>query len=87
MRTSLKKKPIQIYVEPSQDRALESLAKRKGVSKAAVIRLSLNKYLSEIPIEEDPALKIIAIGKSGKGDLSEKHDFYIGKYSGSQKRR
>jgi hypothetical protein len=56
------------------------------MSKAAIIRLSLNKYLSEIPIEEDPALKIIALGKSGKGNISERHDSYITRYSHHKKK-
>ena len=83
----LKKKPIQIYLEPSQDRALASMAQKQGVSKAAIIRLSLNKYLSEIPVREDPALNIVALGKSGRGDISETHDSYIAKYASIRKRR
>jgi hypothetical protein len=51
---SLKKKPIQIYIEPQQDYVLENLAKKRGLSKAEIIRKSLDKFLREIPLEEDP---------------------------------
>lgn len=78
---ALKKKPIQIYLEPDQDKVLEALSKKRGISKAALIRLSLDTYLKNIPLEDDPALRIIALGKSGKGDLAEKHDNYIARYS------
>lgn len=30
-----------------------------------------------IPIEQDPALKIIGLGRSGRGDLAENHDKYL----------
>ncbi len=84
---ALKKKPIQIYLQPDQDRALEIISKNKGISKAAIIRLSLDKYLEKIPLEDDPALRIIALGKSGKGDLAERHDDYIARYSLIKKKK
>ena len=48
----LKKKPIQIYIEPQQDYALTSLARKKRVSKAEIIRESLDRYLRAIPIKK-----------------------------------
>jgi hypothetical protein len=51
---SLKKKPIQIYIEPQQDYILGNLARKRGISKAEIIRKSLDKFLREIPLEEDP---------------------------------
>jgi hypothetical protein len=73
----LKKKPIQIYIEPRQDSALKHLAQRKGVSKAEIIRESLERYLQGIPLEEDPAMGIVGLGKSRRKDISERHDDYI----------
>jgi hypothetical protein len=32
---------------------------------------------SKCKIEDDPALKIIGLGHSGKGDLAERHDYYL----------
>ena len=77
---ALKKKPIQIYIEPQQDFVLATLARKKGISKAEIIRESLDKYLRAIPVEEDPALNLIGLGSSGKKDLSERHDTYLAQY-------
>jgi hypothetical protein len=82
----LRKKPIQIYIEPKQNDVLEVLSKKRGVSKAEIIRESLEKYLQELPIEEDPALGLIGLGSSGKKDLSEKHDQYLSKYASDKKK-
>jgi hypothetical protein len=83
---SLKKKPIQIYIEPQQDDVLENLSKKKGVSKAELIRESLTRYLNELPLEEDPAMGLIGLGSSGKGDLSDHHDRYLGRYHSSKRK-
>lgn len=85
MRT-LKKRPIQLYIEPGQANVLEVLSKKRGVSKSEIIRESIEKYLKELPIEEDPAMGLIGLGNSGKSDLSDKHDRYIARYAASRKR-
>jgi len=77
----LRKKPIQIYIEPRQEMSLKSLARRKGISKAEIIRLSLDKYLGDLPVEDDPALGIMGLGRSGKKDISERHDDYLAGYA------
>ena len=84
---ALKKKPIQVYIEPDQARALEAMSRSKGISKAAIMRESLAHYLTGTPVEEDPALGIVGIGKSGRGDLAERHDHYLEGYSTRKKRR
>ena len=84
---ALKKKPIQIYIEPRQALALESLSKKKRISKAELIRISLDRYLSALPMEEDPALGIIGMGRSGKNDISERHDAYLIGYGAAPKKR
>ncbi len=83
---ALKKKPIQIYIEPMQDNVLEVLSKKRGISKAAIIRESLEKFLRELPVEKDPAMGLIGLGSSGKGDLSDKHDKYLAGYAASRKK-
>jgi hypothetical protein len=83
---NLKKKPIQIYLEPQQDNVLEVLAKKRGLSKAEIVRLSLEKFFKDLPIEEDPAMGLIGLGGSKKGDLSVQHDKYLLKYAKSKKK-
>ena len=83
---TLKKKPIQIYIETKQAKVLDALAHKKGVARSEIIRLSLDRDLSELPIEDDPAMNVIGLGKSGKTDLAEKHDkYYIRHISGKKK--
>ena len=83
---TLKKKPLQMYIETGQDAALTVLAKKRGLSKAELIRESLTRYLSSIPLNDDPAMGLVALGKSGKRDLSEKHDAYLAKHTGGTKK-
>lgn len=78
---AFKKKPIQIYIELRQDDVLSALAQSKGVSKAEIIRESLDMYLRQIPLEEDPAMGLVGLGNSGKKNLSENHDAYIAQYA------
>lgn len=83
----LTKKPIQIYLEPAQDRALRGLAQRRGASLGALVRQSVQRYLEEeVPLEEDPALGLLALGRSGRGDLSRDHDQYLTRREGESNR-
>ena len=85
---ALKKKPIQIYIERKQELLLERLAREKGTSKAEIIRLSIDRYLCDLPAEEDPVIGIIGLGRSGKGDISANHDVYIAEHvSGYAKKK
>ena len=83
---NLKKKPIQVYIEPQQDRALKVLSKQKGVSKAHLIREGIVRLLRNLPVEEDPAMGLIGLGSSGKGDLSKRHDRYLAKHGRSPRK-
>jgi hypothetical protein len=74
---TLTKRPIQIYLEQKQDRALRALAQKLGLSIAELVRRSIDHYLAELPVEEDPALSIVGLGHSGVGDLAAEHDRYI----------
>ena len=83
---ALKKKPIQVYIEPQQDYVLGNLAKKRGISKAEIIRKSLDKFLREIPWEEDPGMGLIGLGSSGKKNLSDDHDKYLVRYARQKER-
>ena len=73
----LKKVPIQIYLEPEQDKIIGILSKETGKSKAAIIRSCISKYIAGLPLEKDPALDIMNLGTSGRKDIAEKHDEYL----------
>ena len=70
--------PIQVYLGQEQDHAVRRLAHKAGISVAEVILRCLERYIEdELTIEQDPAMSIVALGCSDKGDLSERHDHYI----------
>jgi len=73
----LKKIPIQIYLEPEQQKIIGLLSKTSGKSRAAIIRSCISKFIASLPPEEDPALKIMNLGASGKKDIAERHDDYL----------
>lgn len=70
-------KPIQVYLRPEQIESLRSVAERRKVSLAELIRQGVDRVLADIPVEEDPLWDIIGTFDSGLGNLAEKHDEYI----------
>ncbi len=76
-----KKIPIQIYLEPEQNKIIGFLSKTSGKSKAALIRLCISRYLDSHPPENDPALGNMKLGASGRKDIAEKHDDYLMSFS------
>jgi hypothetical protein len=83
---AIKKKRIQVYIEPQQDRVLDLLSKQKSVSKAHLIREGILRFFKDLPVEEDPAMDLLGLGGSGKGNLSEDHDRYVAERRCSRKR-
>jgi hypothetical protein len=73
---SLKKKPIEINIEPKED-----FVRKKGISKTEIIRQSLDKFLREIHSEENPGVGLIGHGNSDKRSLSNNHDKYLARYA------
>ncbi len=66
---------IQLHLTPQQDRALRSLAKVQGVSRADLIRRAIDLMLSRRSGEGDALEELIgAAGPAGRRDLSERHD-------------
>ncbi len=72
-----KKIPMQIYLEPQQERMITLLAKNSGQAKAAIIRACITKFIEDLPLENDPALNIMSLGASGRHDIGERHDDYL----------
>ena len=69
-----KKKPLQIYLREDQERALRSIAERRGESMASLVREGVDKLLRDLPPGEDALIDIVGVYDSGVGDLAERHD-------------
>jgi predicted DNA-binding protein len=76
-KIAMLKKPIQIYLDDRQHRALKAIARNSGSSIAALVRESIERYLEAIPIAEDPAMRIVALGGGGPRDLARNHNKYL----------
>ncbi|MBI3740342.1 MAG: ribbon-helix-helix protein, CopG family [Chloroflexi bacterium] len=70
-------RPLQIYLRPDQDRALRRMAEKEKISIAELIRRGVDRVLMDAPLKDDPAMRLIALGESGKSDLARAHDKYI----------
>ncbi|MBK5226304.1 MAG: hypothetical protein JJD96_07055 [Thermoleophilia bacterium] len=79
-----KKKPMQVYLDYKQDAELSFVADKLNISKAEVIRRSLDEYLIEaIPPEEDPLMEMIGLlpeDCDSPRDGAENHDYYLAKW-------
>jgi hypothetical protein len=75
--TTLTKRPIQVYLEERQDRTLRRLAAEEGVSLSELIRRSVDLMIDQLPVETDPAWKIIGLGGTGTSDLGTRHDEHL----------
>ncbi|MHB9112160.1 MAG: ribbon-helix-helix domain-containing protein [Thermoleophilia bacterium] len=79
-----KKKPMQVYLDYKQDAELSFVADKLNISKAEVIRRSLDEYLIEaIPLEDDPLMEMIGLAgedSTAPPDGSENHDYYLAKW-------
>jgi metal-responsive CopG/Arc/MetJ family transcriptional regulator len=71
---------IQVYLEPELKEQLESLASELDISRSELVRQSIRRFLQEGKLnEQDPLLGIIGLGRSGRNDISERHDRYQGR--------
>jgi len=77
---NINKVPIQIYLEPEQEKIIGHLSKTSGKSKAAIIRSCISHFIAAIPAENDPALNIMNLGASREKDIAKRHDEYLNSY-------
>jgi hypothetical protein len=72
-----------VYLEPEQLQSLQLEARNQRISLAELMRRLVRNHLTGdkgIPAAPKEAyLKIVGLGSSGKQDISEKHDHYLGK--------
>lgn len=70
-----------IQLPEGQAAALERAARRRGVSKAAVVREALSQLLGPEDDRDDDALRralsVAGSAASGVPDLAEEHDRYL----------
>ena len=72
-----------VYLEPEQLQSLRLEARNQSISLAELMRrlvrnhLTKDKRVSAAP--KEAYLKIVGLGSSGKTDISEEHDHYLGK--------
>jgi hypothetical protein len=70
-----------VQLHDEQAAALERAARRRGVSRAAVVREALDRLLSPEAVDDAQALRraLAAAGSfaSGVPDLAERHDEYL----------
>jgi hypothetical protein len=66
---------IQLHVTEDQARRLKALAKRKGCTRAELIRRAIERLLVENYPARDPLLELVAAaGPVGRSDRSIAHD-------------
>ncbi len=75
--TTLTKRPIQVYLEERQERALRKLTTEERVSLSELIRRGVDLLLAQVQIKKDPAWKIVGLGSSNVSDLATRHDEYL----------
>lgn len=70
-----------IYLDPEHHRALRAEAAREGVSMAELLRRLVGRYLAErrgsARVPAEAYLRLVGLGRSGRSDISERHDAYL----------
>jgi predicted transcriptional regulator len=68
----------QIYLPPELTDRLDRLARRRGTSRAALLRQAAGEFLQrELPVDDDPIMGILALGDAGPATVSEEHDRFL----------
>ena len=71
-----------VYLEAEQLQSLQLEARNQRISLAELMRRLVKNHLTQdkgVPAaSKEVYLKIVGLGSSGKKDISEKHDQYLG---------
>jgi metal-responsive CopG/Arc/MetJ family transcriptional regulator len=68
---------IQVYLEPDITAALDRVARKRGTSRASLIRLAVRDFVDCQEGRHGSILELAGIGRSGHSDVSERHDDYL----------
>jgi hypothetical protein len=76
---TMKKRPIQIYLEDRQHRVLREIARHRGVSLARLLREGADRVIEEtLPPDADPLMELPALAvPGGPRDGAERHDAHL----------
>lgn len=66
-----------IFIDEKAERELDFLAQRRGEPKAMLVREAIAEYLIRQRDEPGTALTFVAIGRSGRSDIAERHEELI----------
>ena len=68
----------QIYLPEELNQALDELARRRGTTKAELVRRAAQRLVDEeLSPEQDPIWGIVGLGEGRGGNVSEEHDRYL----------
>lgn len=71
-----------VYLDPEQLQALRAEARAQGISLAELMRRLVQHHLTARreppPAPPNVYLNIVALGSSGRQDIAEHHDRYLG---------
>jgi predicted transcriptional regulator len=76
-----------IFIDESLERDLQALAERQGRSRAAVVRLALERYVKREKQKAELELGFVGIGRSGRSDIAERHEEYLWQDLGEEEPR
>jgi predicted transcriptional regulator len=76
-----------IFIDESLERDLQALAERQGRSRAAVVRLALDRYVKHEKQKAELELGFVGIGRSGRSDIAERHEEYLWQDLGEEEPR
>lgn len=66
---------IQLHITSEQDRKLRRLCRKRGESRAELIRRGIDMLIGSEQGNPDPLLRLIgSAGPAGRADVSEHHD-------------
>jgi predicted transcriptional regulator len=78
----------QIYLEPEVSAALGRLARKRGTTKASLIRMAARRFLEQEEAGDvDSILGIIGLVDAGPGRTSEHHDLLLVQHAVSDSAR
>ena len=70
-----------VYLDPQQMKALKARARSEGISVAELMRRIVKRQLEDQPsppVSPAAYARMVALGSSGRSDVSDRHDAYLG---------